>query len=84
MKTFKDLKFHKHQVVPNAVAAGMTFENGEHISVVGGDEFLHGDGLISFEVLTTLSEDVEGWQSEEQVTAIMIKVQSKKTEFTNQ
>ena len=80
IKIFSDLKFGKHGVVPGAVEASLEFDNGEFVSVVGGGEGLYGDGKTSFEVGFNSESgqfEVVGWLSTEQVTELMLDIQSK-------
>lgn len=80
IKTFKDLKFNPHTVVKGAVHARLSFDNGTFISVVGGGNGLYGDGITSFEVLSTVTKNsvkgVNGWLSKKQVTRRMRYLQS--------
>ena len=83
MKTFKDLVFEEHKFVKGGVHASMKFENGNYISVVGGgkDFFLKGNGITSFEIMSSVTEKrpmgVECWLSPEQVTQRMRYLQIK-------
>ena len=88
---FEDLVFAPHRnKMDGSVQAMHEFPNGITISVVGG-QHLYGDGINSFEVgawrtnskgwedyWVRLSEhdDVVGWQSKEDVTAIIQKILS--------
>lgn len=79
IKTFSDLKFTDHFVVPEGVQSTMTFDNGGSVSVVGGGVGLYGNGVTSFEVGYTddLGEFVvEGFLSPEEVTVLMLDTQS--------
>ena len=73
MKTIKwsDLKFEKHPRVENGVMCKFYCDNGEWISIVGGKEFLYGDGVTTFEILSSSTEKtkriVKGWLSKTQV-----------------
>ena len=44
IKTFSDLKFSDHSLIPKGVQSKMTFDNGGSISVVGGGVGLYGNG----------------------------------------
>lgn len=72
LKTFKDLEFKKHKSFKDSVHAVMEFNNGTFISVVGGASGLYGDGKVSFEIMSTVTQrksyGVEGWLSKRQVT----------------
>lgn len=48
----EDFKLTSHPVIPGAIQYKATKENGSIISVVGGgdDNFLHGDGVTTFEM----------------------------------
>ena len=81
MKTFDDLVFKPHRVVPGGVQARLDLGNDIEVSVVGGPG-LYGNGETSFEVAAfykTLGkfvpmpdgDDVSGWNSKEQVTKII-------------
>ena len=78
--TFKDLEFKAHKVVNGGVQAYVEFPNGEWISVVGG-EGLYGNGVTSFEFMSSSSEKtqrgVKGWRSAKQVDRHMKYLQSK-------
>ena len=73
--TFEDLQFNPHGVIPGAVHAKMTFDNGHKISVVGGGMGLHGDGINYFEIWRSCDEDVKGYLTKEEVTENMIELQ---------
>ncbi len=84
MKTFDDLKFKPHKLVKNCGQATICFENEYGVSVIYGMEF-YSTGIGSYEVAitykgeltfdTSITSDVIGYQSKEQVTEIMKKVQ---------
>ena len=86
VKTFKDLKFEPHHVVPNGVAAVMYFplgDNGEKgwFSVVGGGTGLYGDGVSTFEVLADGMDNPFTYLSKDQVTKEMLGRQKTKYEL---
>ena len=80
--TFKDLVFKSHKVFPKAWASRMEFDNGTFISVVGGHEFLYGNGFSSFEIMSTVTDrrgefgGVDSWMSVEQITRRMRYLQT--------
>ena len=74
-KTFDDLEFNPHQVIPHTTQAIMEFDNGHRISVVGGDMFVHGNGVDTFEIWRSCDDNVIGYLSREQVTEKMIELQ---------
>jgi hypothetical protein len=78
IKTFDDLKFAPHQVVPGAVRAFMKFPQGQWISVVGGGKSsLYGDGKTTFEVLSSKNEEEPfGYQTKDEVSTIMADLQT--------
>jgi len=71
---FEDLQFHPHGVVPDAIQATLNFGD-EFISVVGGGDGLYGDGKVSFEVMYSGHDDVEGWVDKDRVTEILLELQ---------
>ena len=84
MKTFKDLEFKPHSNM-DGIMSRIEFENGYGASIVKG-EYTYGgkDGLYELAVLnsngdliydTPVTDDVEGYLSEEQVTDLLIKIQ---------
>jgi len=85
MRTFDDLIFKQHPVVPDGVQARMELKNGYEISVVAG-RGSHGDGKTTFEVavfdrqgdMISLSEydQVLGYQTKDEVTDIIQKYDS--------
>lgn len=90
VKTFKDLKFKPHHVIPNGVAAVEYFpleDNGESgwFSVVGGGRSggsgLYGDGVTSFELYAEGMENPLTYLSREQVTQEMLCRQKTKYEL---
>lgn len=76
VKTFDDLIFNEHTVVPNAIQSYKGFSNGNWISIVGGGTGLYGDGVDTFEVLTSKGQsEALGHLSKEEVTREMLKLQ---------
>jgi hypothetical protein len=86
MKTFDDLIFKPHPIGGNHVLAKLDLGNDIEVSVVGGD-FLYGDGVTTFEVAAfykTLNKfvpfedgnDVSGWNTNEEVTKIINKLEN--------
>ena len=86
MKTFDDLVFKKHPMGRGAVMARLDLGNDIEVSVVGGPN-LYGNGTTSFEVAAfyiTLGKfvpmedgnDVSGWNSKEEVTKIINKLEN--------
>ena len=74
--TFNDLKFQPHSVVPNAIRTYVEFPNKKWISVVGGGTGLYGDGVSTFEVLSSDNEDNPlSYLSKEEVTIELLKLQ---------
>jgi len=71
---FEDLEFNPHRVVPNGIQSTLNFGE-KYISVVGGGEGLYGDGKVTFEVLTSEAEDVEGHIGKDRVTEILLELQ---------
>ena len=84
IKTFEDLKFKSHTIVPNCVQAYLEFDNGHFASVVGGKGF-YGDGKTSFELGFPYrgSIDVMGWLNPDEITEEMIKIQAKESVNNN-
>ena len=86
MKTFDDLVFKQHPMGRGAVMARLDLGNDIEVSVVGGPG-LYGNGMTSFEVAAfykTLGKfvpmedgnDVSGWNSKEEVTKIINKLEN--------
>jgi hypothetical protein len=85
MKTFKDLEFNPHPNHLGGVQARIYFDNGYGASVVktpytyGGDMGLYElavfgkDGHIAYD--TPVTNDVEGYLSEDDVTKILEQIQ---------
>jgi hypothetical protein len=83
MKTFKDLEFKEHGLF-NGIHARMHFENGYGVSVVkfpgsyGYDQDLWEVAILykhSITYDTDITDDVLGYQTEQDVTNVMDKVQ---------
>lgn len=74
-KTFKDLKFYPHRNGLGGKQAIMEFDNGHHISVVGGGIGLYGDGVVTFEIWRSCDQDVQGYLTAEEVTEEMVGLQ---------
>ena len=86
VKTFKDLEFKPHSVVPKGVAAVMYFPlidegDGGWFSVIGGGKGLYGDGKTSFEVLSENTSDPLTYLGKDNVTEEMLKIQKTKYEL---
>ena len=86
VKTFKDLKFKPHHVVPNGVAAVEYFpleDNGEDgwFSVVVGGTGLYVDGISTFEVFAEGIDNPFTYLSKDQVTKEMLVRQKTKYEL---
>jgi hypothetical protein len=85
MKTFKDLEFQPHFSDESGIQSRMTFDNGYGVSVIktsfsyGGKKGLYelavldSSGSITYD--TTITDDVLGYLSEDEVTENMIKIQ---------
>ncbi len=83
-KTFKDLDFKAHRM-GTGYHAIEDFPNGYSVSVVGGPHF-YGDGINTFELAvmhngqidysTEITSDVIGYQTRDEITAIMVRVQN--------
>jgi hypothetical protein len=84
MKTFNDLEF-KPRILMGGIISRITFENGYGASVVKGEHTYGGkDGLYELAVLdkdgklcydTPVTDDVEGYLSEDEVTKLMEQIQ---------
>jgi hypothetical protein len=86
VKTFKDLNFGPHPVVPKGVVAVEYFPLGEvddngWFSVVGGGTGLYGDGISTFEVFAEGMGNPFTYLSGEQVTQEMLVRQKTKYEL---
>jgi hypothetical protein len=87
MRTFNDLIFKQHPIVPDGVQAIMKLKNGYEISVVGGGRGLYGDGKKTFEIavfdrqgeMIALGDgdQVLGYQTRDEVTDVIQKYDSK-------
>jgi len=85
MKTFNDLEF-KQDIQRGLNAARIMFDNGYGASVIIGPHTYGGeDGLYELGVLdkdkkltcdTSVTKDVEGWLSEDDVTKLMEQIQN--------
>jgi len=83
MKTFNDLNFQKHPIIPFGQHAEMEFKNGYGISVVNGRGAYSRTGTYEVAVLyngdlcynTDITDDVLGYQTPEQVTEVMRRIQ---------
>ncbi len=85
MKTFNDLEFKPHPSGIGGIVSRIKFDNGYGASVVQGPHTYGGkDGLYELAVLnsngdliydTPITDDVEGYLSETQVTDLLIKIQ---------
>ena len=84
MKTFKDLQFGAHPI-GNGVIAQMNFDNGYGVSVVkfngsyGYDQNLWEVAILYNDAITystDITDNVLGYQTEQDVTDVMKKVQS--------
>jgi hypothetical protein len=86
MKTFKDLVFNPHSFDPNGVQAVMMFDNNRGVSVVEFDgsysykqdqwELAVLDNMENVDYETSITDDVIGWLTDEEVSNIMIQVQN--------
>jgi hypothetical protein len=84
MKTFNDLEF-KSRTLMGGIISRIMFENGYGASVVKGEHTYGGkDGLYELAVLdkdgklcydTPVTDDVEGYLSEDEVTKLMEQIQ---------
>ena len=85
MKTFNDLEF-KQDIQRGLSAAKVMFDNGYGASVIiGPHTYGGGDGLYELAVLgkdkkltydTPVTDDVEGYLSEDDVTKLLEQIQS--------
>ena len=74
MKTikWKDLKFNKHHIWGSGgVQCRIDFDNGEWCSIIGGDKGFYGDGVTTFEIMSSSTKKrrntVKGWLTKAQV-----------------
>jgi len=76
MKTikWKDLNFKHHRAIPKnefGVQCYIEFKNGEWCSIIGGEEGFYGDGIVTFEIMSSSTEKtkigVKGWLTKKQV-----------------
>jgi hypothetical protein len=88
MKTFNDLEFNELDSFYNGVQARVIFENGYGASVVKHDYSYGGkDGLYELAVIkdddlcytTPVTNDVEGYLSEDEVTELLKQIQELKS-----
>jgi len=77
IKTFDDLEFKAHPTLGlTSKQATMNFKRGGWISVVGGGPHLHGDGVTTFEVMSSLTdEDVLDYLTKDEITEHMMRIQ---------
>jgi hypothetical protein len=86
MKTFDDLEFKPTFFIRNGVQAKLDLGNDIEVSVVGGDG-VYGDGVTTFEVAAfykTLDkfvpfedgDNVSGWNTKEEVTKIINRLEN--------
>lgn len=81
-KTFKDLEFKPHKLLPG-IRAYMKFDNGYGISVVQGPTFYCNANTYEAAVMknrhccydTGITDDLLGYQTSEQITEVMRKIQ---------
>lgn len=87
MFTFKDLQFKPHSIMtadPTAIQAIMEFDNGYGVSVIRGQLFYCNENTYEVAILkdgdlcydTPITDDVLGYQTKDQVTKIMKKLQT--------
>ena len=77
IKTFDDLEFKAHPTLgfPSKQAT-MNFKRGGWISVVGGGPHFLGDGVTTFEVMSSLTdEEVLDYLTKDEVTEHMLGLQ---------
>lgn len=88
MKTFKDLRFTAHPAIMMGfhTQARMDFENGYGVSVVTGSSAYCGMDTYEVAIMkngdlcysTDITDDVLGYQTPDEITDVMIKLQSLK------
>ena len=86
MKTFNDLEFKPHPSLIGGIVSRIKFDNGYGASVVQGPHTYGGeDGLYELAVLdsngeltyeTPITNDVEGYLNEDDVTKLLEQIQS--------
>ena len=83
MFTFKDLQFEPHPIMTaDAIQAIMEFDNGYGISVIRGQYFYCNENTYEVAILKDgdlcydITDDVLGYQTKDQVTKIMKKLQT--------
>lgn len=86
MKTFQDLEFKPHPSMGLGIISRIKFDNGYGASVVKGPYTYGGDkGLYELAVTdsnddltysTPVTNDVEGYLTEEDVTKLLIQIQN--------
>jgi len=70
--TFDNIKFERHSAIPGAIMGRLVLPNGTSLSVVGGvDAGLYGNGVNTFEVLVSTHDDVIGYQTREDINALI-------------
>ena len=77
IKTFDDLEFKAHPTLglPSKQAT-MNFKRGGWISVVGGGPHFLGDGVTTFEVMSSLTdEEVLDYLTKDEITEHMMRIQ---------
>ena len=63
-----DIPFDVHPVVSGGVSCRIEFPNGMYCSIVGGGSGLYGDGVRTFEIMSSITgDDVEGFFNKEDV-----------------
>ena len=78
---WEDIVFENHSVCEDGVQAVVEFDNGQFCSIVGGSEFLLGNGTTTFEIMSsstiTKTAQIKGWLSKEQVLRHLRFIQKK-------
>lgn len=73
---FKDLVFKPHMLGRGAIHAKMDLPNDKWVSVVGGGVGLYGDGVNTFEVMTSDNTyDVFSYLTKEEVDNVLVALQ---------
>lgn len=77
MKFPEDFKLTTHPTVPNAIQYKATKSNGTIISIVGGgnNNFLHGDGINTFEMWDMDEEYQIDYQTKEELNEYLEKIE---------